>query len=451
MKMGKFVVRHGSTLAHCPDAEHAARLMLALESSGPAGAQKSKFEVADTLNALSGQLQRVIAEKLAVQCTTLRDGEFHLRSAARKAGQACEARSCLKLINDVNKASSVCRHFSTPWAERVLAKTIELLDRVGSVQQQAAGSDSIEEIQLSSASDLGESQVCEPASDPDTILGSQSQASTGFGPADSSGREHPKYPLETSKDSRNQEPLEVCSDTSTKDPRRCTRFVDAESQTYTSSTSEAAVQANLGVLDMRDGVSPSQAEEHEEESNAGSLRHVKIQEDIGRLQELSRGFAAKISQKKSQLKETEVKLQTQLDELGVKVQELRAIKDIDIRVASIEVQLHTESITLKAKSKLLAEIQQLNEARPKLPPGMSMQEHKQDINEKLSQHRAAEKKVREKMRELRSIRHANDSEISEMVKQRAAVDQEIQEKFQELGCQPMESSELSCSAAVVSR
>ena len=137
-KADRFVVRHGSSLAHCSDAFQVAKLMRALESPevvvGSSSSQGSSCKVAEALNALSCQLQRNIAQRLSVECSTLRDGEFHLRNAAKATGLSSEARKTLKFINDVNKAASVCRHFSGPWADKVLATTMEVLDLVGSAQ-----------------------------------------------------------------------------------------------------------------------------------------------------------------------------------------------------------------------------------------------------------------------------------------------------------------------------
>ena len=42
--MGKVTVRHGTAIAHCPDSEHAARLMLVLAGGGSCGAEADKAE-----------------------------------------------------------------------------------------------------------------------------------------------------------------------------------------------------------------------------------------------------------------------------------------------------------------------------------------------------------------------------------------------------------------------
>merc|ERR1719436_854534 len=87
--------------------------------------------------------------------------------------------------------------------------------------------------------------------------------------------------------------------------------------------------------------------------------------------------------------------------------------EIDERIATIEFQLVTDSLTLKDEKKLLAEIQELKRSKPKVSqvhkmedslnsfdPGMSMKDQLSTINEEMAKYRDLKRGVAAKLQEL---------------------------------------------------
>ena len=179
--MRKFVVRRGEALAHCQDAEQAAKLMCAL-SCGRNPGLAGMGAVADQLVQLSNTLQRAIAGRLGVHCSTLRDGEFHLRQRVKASGTEREARSCLKLLSEVNKAASVCRHFTAPWAEHVVSRTSSVLDGLALAQPDATFLQGQDIASASPSADAGDSpRACDLQGDGTALDGTSPALGAGMG------------------------------------------------------------------------------------------------------------------------------------------------------------------------------------------------------------------------------------------------------------------------------
>jgi uncharacterized coiled-coil DUF342 family protein len=238
--------------------------------------------------------------------------------------------------------------------------------------------------------------------------------------------------------------------------------------------SKAKAKAKAEAADEGPKVEPPSREEFD-------AAVAKIQEDIDGFEQEKKALTAKISERsggKDDYYAKRAEFRAQLDEFTAKIDALMAQKgdvnkamgekrteglemknqlnkmkksigytseaDIDERIATIEMKLVTESITLKEEKEYLKEISDLKRNKPKVAQVNQMQDSlatrdsgaglRQDIgtiNEQISLYRDGKKKVSEGLNELNESRKEQMGDVPQLIEKRDALNKKVQEKIAE--------------------
>jgi len=208
---------------------------------------------------------------------------------------------------------------------------------------------------------------------------------------------------------------------------------------------------------------------------------AKIQEEIEALQKEQQGLAAQIKERsggKDEYYTQRAEFKAQLDEFTAKIDELmeqknginKAIGDkrqagqdmknqlskmyknigynseveIDDRIATIEYEMTTGSLSLKQEKEYLKEISELKKSRPKVTQlnqmqsslanqdtGAGLKENIGSINEQMALYRDGKRKVQEKLSALNESRKEQMGDLPQLIEKRDGFNQKIQEKIKE--------------------
>merc|ERR1719245_1088241 len=120
----------------------------------------------------------------------------------------------------------------------------------------------------------------------------------------------------------------------------------------------------------------------------------------------------------------------------------QSVEKIDERIEAIEVQLRTDTMTLKQEKDLLKEISELKKNRPKITQvtrmqsnlqnmetGKSTQEQIANINAEINVYRDAKKSVQDTFSALMESRKEQMGDLSGVIEEMEKLQKEIQEQI----------------------
>ena len=118
-------IRHGELVLHVRCMAHLPQVLESLHSSA-SGCMLDG--IGPEINELAGSVQRRLSNDLCTHCPSLRDALFQWKR--KKPVHA----SLVKRIVQLNAASTLLRHYSSEWRQRLLADLDEALAPLGSCQ-----------------------------------------------------------------------------------------------------------------------------------------------------------------------------------------------------------------------------------------------------------------------------------------------------------------------------